>query len=151
MGTWDAPPTPGPFRFGVAATGQPASVVGRIVAFVIDWVILWVVTAVVTWLFSLVHITGLGGALSLAVWLAYWTYFWGSTGQTLGYRVMRIRAVTLSGEPLGYGYAFLRGLLVTLSCVICLVPAIVSLIMMAATEKHQALHDLVLGTTVVNA
>lgn len=151
MGTWDAPPTQGPFRFGVAGTGQPASVLARVVAFLIDWLIQAVVIAVVTWLFSLLHITGLGGLLSAAVSLAYWTYFWGSTGQTPGYRVMRVRAVTLSGEPLGYGYAFLRGLLVNLSFAICLVPALISLIMMAATEKHQALHDLILGTTVVNA
>jgi uncharacterized RDD family membrane protein YckC len=41
--------------------------------------------------------------------------------------------------------------LVDLSFAVCLVPAIVSLIMMAVTEKHQALHDLILGTTVVNA
>lgn len=151
MGTWDAPPAQGPFRFGVAGTGQPASIVARIVAWVIDWVIQGVVIAIVTWLFSLVHVTGWGGLLSAIISLGYWTYFWGATGQTPGYRVLRIRAVTLSGEPLGYGYAFLRGLLVNLSFAICLVPAIISLIMMAATAKHQALHDLILGTTVVNA
>ena len=152
MGTWESPPTQqGPFRFGVAGTGQPASVVARIVAFVIDWLIQAVIIAVVTFLFGLLHVTGLGGLVSAAISLAYWTYFWGSTGQTPGFRVMRIRAVTLSGEQLGYGYAFLRGLLVNLSFAICLIPAIISLIMMAATEKHQALHDLILGTTVVNA
>ncbi len=64
---------------------------------------------------------------------------------------MHIRTVSMSGEQLGYGSAFLRGLLVDLSFAICLVPAIISLIMMAVTEKHQALHDLILGTTVVNA
>ncbi len=151
MGTWDAPPTQGPFRFGMAGTGQSASVVARIVAFVIDWLIQTVAIAVISFVFGLLHVTGFGWLLSAAVSLAYWTYFWGSTGQTPGYRVMRIRAVTLAGEPLGYGYAFLRGLLINFSFAICLLPAIVSLVMMAATEKHQALHDLILGTTVVNA
>jgi uncharacterized RDD family membrane protein YckC len=151
MGSWDAPPTQGPLRFGVTGAGQPASVLGRIVAFAIDWVIIAVAAWVVTWIFSLVHLGGLGWLLSAAISLGYWTYFWGSTGQTLGYRVMHIRAVTMSGEQLGYGWAFLRGALVDLSFAVCLVPAIVSLIMMAVTEKHQALHDLILGTTVVNA
>jgi len=152
MGTWDPPPaTQGPFRFGTAGTGQPASVVARIVGWVIDWVILWVITGLVAWVFSLLHLGTVGWVLSALISLGYWTYFWGSTGQTPGYRVMHMRAVTVSGEPLGYGYAFLRGLLVNLSFAICLVPAIVSLIMLAATEKHQALHDLILGTTVVNA
>lgn len=151
MGSWDAPPTQGPFRFGVTGAGQPASVVGRIVAFVIDWVIIWVVGVVVTWIFSLLHLSVVGWLLSAAVSLGYWTYFWGSTGQTLGNRVMHIRTVTMSGEQLGYGWAFARGLLVDLSFAFCLIPAIISLIMMAVTEKHQALHDLILGTTVVNA
>jgi len=152
MGTWDAPPTQqGPFRFGVAGAGQPASVLARVVAFVIDWVIIWVVALIVTFVTSLVHLGVLGGLLSAAVSLAYWTYFWGSTGQTLGYRVMHIRAVTQSGEQLGYGWAFMRGLLVDLSFALCAIPAIISLIMMATTEKRQALHDLVLGTAVVNA
>ncbi|MGH7912179.1 MAG: RDD family protein, partial [Candidatus Dormibacteraceae bacterium] len=78
-------------------------------------------------------------------------YCWGSSGQTLGYRVMHIRAVNASGGKLGYGMAFVRGLLVDLSFAICLIPAIVSLIMIAATEKHQAIHDLILGTAVVEA
>ncbi len=151
MGSWDAPPTQGPQRLGVTGAGQPASVLGRIVAFIIDWVIISVVALVVTWIFSLVHLNLLGGLLGTAISLGYWTYFWGSTGQTLGYRVMRIRAVTMSGEQLGYGWAFLRGLLVDLSFAVCLLPAIISLIMMAVTEKHQALHDLILGTAVVNA
>lgn len=152
MGTWDAPPTQqGPFRTGVSGAGQPASVLSRVVAFIIDWLILLVVGWVVSLVLALIHLAPVGWSLSTLISLAYWTYFWGSTGQTLGYRVMRVRAVTMSGEQLGYGWAFLRGLLVNLSFAICLVPAIVSLIMMAVTEKHQALHDLILGTTVVNA
>lgn len=151
MGTWEAPPTQGPFRFGATGVGQPASVVSRVVAFVIDWVIIAVAAFVVSFIFGLVHLDAVGRLLGIAVSLGYWTYFWGSTGQTLGNRVMHIRTVTMSGEQLGYGWAFLRGLLVDLSFAICIVPAIVSLIMMAVTEKHQALHDLILGTTVVNA
>lgn len=120
-------------------------------AWVIDWVILTVVAVVLTGLFSLVHITGLGLLVSVAVALAYWTYFWGSTGQSPGYRVVGIRTVTLSGEPLGYTWAFLRGLAVTLSLCFCIVPAVVSLIMMAVTERHQVIHDLILGTAVVGA
>jgi uncharacterized RDD family membrane protein YckC len=151
MGTWDAPPTQDPFRVGGTGPGQAASTLGRIVAFVIDWVIIAFVAWLVTLIFSLIHLSGVGALLGAAVSLGYWTYFWGSTGQTIGNRVMHIRTVTMSGDQLGYGSAFLRGLLVDLSFAICLVPAIISLIMMAVTEKHQALHDLILGTTVVNA
>lgn len=153
MGTsWNAPPrTPGPFGLGVAGSGQQATVLSRIVAWIIDWVILGVITLVVTSVLSLLHLGGPGAILSGVISLAYWTYFWGSTGQTLGYRVMRIRAVTVSGEPLGYGLALLRGLLVNLSLAICIVPAVISLVMMAATPRHQAIHDLILATTVVGA
>jgi len=152
MGTWDAPPTQqGPFRFGTTGAGQPANVLSRVVAWIIDSVIIWVVGLIVTFLTSLLHLTALGWLFSAAVSLGYWTYFWGSTGQTLGYRVMHIRAVTQSGEQLGYGWAFMRGLLVDLSCALCAIPAIIILNMTATTEKRQALHDLVLGTAVVNA
>lgn len=152
MGSWNAPPqTPGPFGFSVSGAGQQATLLSRVVAWILDWVILAIISSVVTAVLGLLHLAPAGWILSIAVSLAYWTYFWGSTGQTLGYRVMRIRAVTLSGEPLGYGLAFLRGLLVNLSFAFCIVPAVVSLIMMAATPKHQAIHDLLLGTVVVGA
>lgn len=152
MNTWDPPQAPPPPGFGTPATRQSGGAVPRILAWVVDAVILTAMTFVLTSLLGLVHLNGLGFILSLLLGLGYWTYCWGSArGQTVGDRLLHLRVVNANGGPLGYLFAFLRGLLVHLSFGICLIPAIVSLIMIAVTERHQAIHDLILGTTVVDA
>ena len=179
MGTWDPPPPPNspqtpqtpappptsgygdppssgyqapPPGFGApAGSGQLASGVDRLVAWIIDWVILIVVGAIIGFIFSAIKLPTIGSILSAIVGLAYLTFFYGGTGQTVGYRVMHIRVVSGQGGPLGYGLGFLRALLVEISFAVCLIPAIVSLIMIFATEKHGALHDLILGQQVIKS
>ncbi|MFZ0217745.1 MAG: RDD family protein [Candidatus Dormiibacterota bacterium] len=155
MGNWQTTPPPptmsGP-GFTAAGSGQLAGFGARLVAWIIDWVILIVINIILSIVFSLVlHGSGtyVGSLLALLINLAYFGYFWGSSGQSLGYRAMHIKLVGTGGAPVGYGIAIVRALLVWLSFAICIIPAIVSLIMIAAGSRKAAIHDLILGTSVV--
>lgn len=136
----------------------------RLVAYMIDGIILNVLSFILT--FIGVIALGLGpsglegieelesgGVLSFILPLyifmiilniAYYTYFHGSTGQTLGKMVCRLKVVRLSGEPLGYGKAFLRW--------IGYIPSSIFLLgfLWVAWDKHkQAWHDKIAGTYVI--
>lgn len=152
MGNWQTtpPPTAPGAGFTAAGAGQLAGFGARLVAWIIDWLILIVIDVVLSFIFSaILHSSYVGSLVGLLVILAYFGYFWGSTGQSLGYRVMHIKLVGAGGAPVGYGIAIVRALLIWLSFAICLLPAIVSLIMIAATDRKAAIHDLILGTSVV--
>lgn len=136
----------------------------RLGAYIIDGIILNVLASILT--FIGVIALGLGpsglegieelesgGVLSFILPLyifmiilniAYYTYFHGSTGQTLGKMVCRLKVVRLSGEPLGYGKAFLRW--------IGYIPSSIFLLgfLWVAWDKHkQAWHDKIAGTCVI--
>jgi uncharacterized RDD family membrane protein YckC len=87
--------------------------------------------------------------LWIALYLAYFTYLWGTRGQTLGGILTRTRVVSQDGSPIGYGRALARSLLVALSVLLCLVPAIVSAFTVGLGSRKRALHDLALHTEVV--
>ncbi|MDR0360211.1 MAG: RDD family protein [bacterium] len=96
---------------------------------------------------------GQGENAGLVLWavlyLGYFTYLWGTRGQTLGGILTRTRVVAQGGNPLGYGRALARAVLVALSLLLCLVPAVVSAFMVGLGSRRRALHDLVLETEVV--
>jgi uncharacterized RDD family membrane protein YckC len=96
---------------------------------------------------------GQGEDASLVLWivlyLAYFTYLWGTRGQTLGGIVTRTRVVADGGGPVGYGRALARSVLIALSVLLCLVPAIVSAFLVGLGRRKRAVHDLLLGTEVV--
>jgi uncharacterized RDD family membrane protein YckC len=71
----------------------------------------------------------------------------GKTGQTIGKKVMKIKVVTPTGEPLGFGKAFLRELVKGLAGSFCF---ILLLWPMWDAEK-QSLGDKVAGTHVYPA
>ena len=77
--------------------------------------------------------------------ITYYTYFHGSTGQTPGKMVCKLKVVQVNGEPLGYGKAFLRllGYIIS-SFIFCL-----GFLWAAWDKNKQAWHDKIAGTYVI--
>ena len=80
----------------------------------------------------------------LIVNIAYFTYFHGSTGQTLGKMVCKLKVVRLNGSSVGYGKAFLRWIGYLVSSIFYLG------FLWVAWDKHkQGWHDKIAGTYVI--
>ncbi len=83
--------------------------------------------------------------LTFAVNIAYFTYFHGSTGRTPGKRLLGLQVVSVTGESISFGTAFLRsvGYLVS-SLVFCL-----GYLWVAFDRRKQGWHDKIAGTVVI--
>jgi len=141
-----------------------AGVGNRIVAIIIDHIIVGLITLLLAIPLGLQMFTAaaagmvnpmayLGSmvgfwALSLVLWLVYFTYMEGSSGQTLGKRLLRIKVVKENGKPLTYVDAFVRTLL---RIVDGMVAYLIGFIVIIASEKKQRVGDMAAGTIVVNA
>ena len=77
--------------------------------------------------------------------IVYFTFFHGSTGQTLGKMVCKLKVVRLNGDRVGYGKAFLRwiGYLVSTSIFY------LGFIWAAWDRNKQGWHDKIAGTYVI--
>jgi uncharacterized RDD family membrane protein YckC len=80
----------------------------------------------------------------LIVNIAYFTYFHGSTGQTLGKMVCKLKVVRLDGGPVGYGKAFLRWIGYLVSSILYL-----GFLWAAWDRNKQGWHDKIAGTYVI--
>ena len=76
--------------------------------------------------------------------ITYYTYFHGSTGQTLGKMVCKLKVVRVNGNPLGYGKAFLRWIGYIISSIFYL-----GFLWAAWDKNKQAWHDKIAGTYVI--
>ena len=160
---WGHDPTPG-------AAVRAASVGKRVGAFLLDGLILGVVGSV---LFAVAGIYGriteavlsgqsatglvlLSSLLSLAVGFAYFVLLEGSSGQTLGKRMLGIKVVAADGSPVDLGRALKR----RLPFLVYIVPRF-GLLLLFAVElgmlitaiqdevDHRGFHDQWAGTKVV--
>lgn len=77
--------------------------------------------------------------------LFYFTYFHGTTGQTLGKRLLGLKVVRLSGEPMTLGTAFLRWVGYIVSGVVFYL----GFLWIAFDARKQGWHDKIAGTCVV--
>ncbi|PRY95489.1 putative RDD family membrane protein YckC [Hasllibacter halocynthiae] len=119
----------------------------RLVAWLVDAVIVWGLWLVLTIL-----------SLGLLVWLlpffAVLDFFYRTIGltnrsATVGMRLAGIEIRDRRGEPLDFGQAFLHTAGYMLS-VITFPVQLVSILLMAGTERRQGLTDMVLGTAALN-
>lgn len=85
-------------------------------------------------------------ALLLAIWAGYFLLNWTRSGQTLGMRAWRLRAVTESGQPMPYKAALLR---LPLS-VLAWAPAALGVLWLYLDGEHAALQDRLSHTRVVH-
>ena len=77
--------------------------------------------------------------------IVYFTYFYGTSGETIGKKIMGLKVVTLDGSPLTYGKGFLRYIGYFLSTI----TLNIGFLMIAWDKKKQGLHDKICKTTVV--
>src|SRR5690242_12967357 len=83
----------------------------RFAASLIDGILLWIVGGI-----ALVLLGKAGYAIWVLGQIAYFTYFHGSTGQTPGDAALSIRVVGKdTGQPIGFGRAFVRWLVSIIS------------------------------------
>ncbi|MEM7547308.1 MAG: RDD family protein [Pseudomonadota bacterium] len=121
----------------------------RLMAFFIDVMLVWggaLVVVVLTF--------GLGlfilGFIVAVIDLAYRVITISNRSATFGMRAMRIELRNSDGRPFSFGEALLHTLLFYLSLTIFLAH-LVSLFMMAGTSLGRGLHDLPLGSAMINS
>lgn len=124
--------------------------VPRLVAYIIDAIIVTVVVLIIGALFGMLgndFLALLGSLLSIVVAVGYFVYFWGTSGQTPGKSVMKIKVVSADGSAMTMGKAVMRligyfvsGLIVYLGFLWILFDA-----------NKQGWHDKIAGTYVVKA
>ena len=139
------------FRYQVAGPFR------RLPAYLIDLVIRAVMfiagSIILSIFFGLVGLPGIGFALTLVLWFALeWFYgglfetFW--NGQTPGKRMMRIRVLSVDGQPINGLQAVLRNVLRALDQQ-PVVFSLVGLVTAALNDRFQRMGDLACGTMVV--
>jgi uncharacterized RDD family membrane protein YckC len=77
--------------------------------------------------------------------LFYFTYFHGVTGQTVGKKILGLKVVTTTGQPLTMGIAFLRWV----GYIISFLVLYLGFIWVAVDRRHQGWHDKIAGTLVI--
>ena len=100
---------------GSAWAGPPLAELGpRVIAFLIDWIAPMVVFYIV-WFITVAADLVIIGMVAWLAWLAF--ILWniaqeGSTGQSIGKKMQNIKLVDMNTlQPVGFGKAFVRGLL----------------------------------------
>ncbi len=135
----------GPYQGGVTTASQYASWIQRVGAYLVDIAPIWILDAIffrVTALFWVVSLAGLG-------WTIYnrW-YQAGTTGQSLGKKVLNLRLVSeQTGEPIGPLMAFVRDICHIVDAIICYIGFLFPL----WDSKRQTLADKIVKTVVVTA
>jgi uncharacterized RDD family membrane protein YckC len=115
----------------------------RVKAILIDGVVLSGVFLVAALIGA--NIAG-SGAAAFLVWFAFWVLYdplmVSRTGGTIGHHLQNLRVVSdRTGRNPSLPLAFVRNVVKTLL-------GLLSLLAMAASSRHKALHDLIAGTTV---
>lgn len=127
----------------------------RLPALLIDYAVITAILMAFVFLLSFVEFA-VGpyvaqGLLSIAWFLLQW--FYGGVceaflnGQTLGKKLLRLRAVTVDGQPIDGLQAMMRNFL-RLADLFLAIP-VIGLFVMMLNQRHQRLGDLVAGTMVV--
>lgn len=84
--------------------------------------------------------------LALVVQVGYWIYFWGTSGSTLGMRLLHLRVVDAeTGGPIGYARATVRFLMTIVNSWACYI----GWIWVAFDPRKQGWHDKVANSVVL--
>jgi len=142
-----------------------ANLGSRIVAIIVDLIILSLVMVIITLPFGLLAGLSVMGnpaqlfaarsaffvsfmVLNVLVWLLYFTYFEGTSGQTLGKKIMGIKVAKENGDPPSFMDALIRTILRIIDGIAFY---LVGFIVILVSEKKQRLGDMAAGTIVVEA
>ncbi len=83
--------------------------------------------------------------IMLIVYIGYFIYFYGTSGQTLGKKMLNIKVVSTDGTPLTYK----KGLLRVIGYIIASIPIYIGFIWMLFDENKQNWEDKIANTYVV--
>jgi len=135
---WDAPDE------AAVAEHRYAGFWIRVVAVILDGLIIGIPMAIV--LFAIGQYgTSLGTLIQTVVNAAYAIVLWVQWGRTIGGRIVGLRLVRVDGQPVTYGTAVVRYLMLIVSAVALLI----GLIWVAFNPRKQGWMDLVAGTYVI--
>lgn len=131
----------------------------RVVAFAIDATLISAVTLIVdgagALILSLLHlpkevrtvIVAIAGAASIAWSVGYFVVFWSTTGQTPGARLMQIRLLTPTGDPVAPSRALLR----VVGLFLAALPLFLGYVRILYDEKRRGFSDRLARTVVIQA
>ena len=85
--------------------------------------------------------------IQFLLWIVYFTYFEGTSGQTIGKKIVKIKVVNEDGSKCEFGAALIRTILRIVDHFPFLY--ILGIILIAATDKKQRLGDMLAKTLVV--
>jgi uncharacterized RDD family membrane protein YckC len=125
-----------------------ANLGSRIVAIIIDLIILSLVVVIIALPLGLLAGLSAFMVLNVLVWLLYFTYFEGTSGQTLGKKIMGIKVVKENGDQPSFMDALIRTILRIIDGIAFY---LVGFIVILVSEKKQRLGDMAAGTIVVEA
>lgn len=129
------------------ASSEHAGFGVRFVAALLDGFILLAINILVNQLFGLNKIGGnLSGFINIVINWGYAVYFIGSSGATLGKRVMHLKVVKTNGSSVTYGDALMRELLGKL---VSLLTLGIGYLWVLWDPQKQALHDKIANTYVM--
>jgi uncharacterized RDD family membrane protein YckC len=135
----------GTLTAGVAGTvtSARAGFWRRFAAALIDGILLGIVSGILRAILG-----GAGSGLGLLIDIGYFTYFHGSTGQTPGNAALSIRVVDKdTGQPIGFGRAFVRWLVSIVSGIVILI----GYLWMLWDSEKQTWHDKAANDVVIPA
>ena len=140
-----------------------ANIVNRAVATIIDHIIVYAIAAIISLPFGfqafamdyagVINPLALAGtmmtmmAVGAVVFILYFTYMEGSTGQTLGKRLLGIKVIKEKGK-MTYADAFIRTILRIIDGILVYV---LGLIVILVSQKKQRIGDMAAKTLVVKA
>lgn len=147
------PPTAYPDS--AADHGEPAGFWRRLGALIVDLILIGVTSGVISFIITvpggmdLTARNNVSALVQVFVSVVYLGYLWSSRGESIGYMAFGIRVVKSGGKPLTVGGAAVRALALVASLYLCLVPALISALLVAFGGRQQAIHDLLTDTHVV--
>lgn len=154
---WTTPPTEPPTAYPDAAVGQGqlAGFWRRLGALIVDLLLIGISSGVISFVITVpggMDVSArnnVSAVVQIVVAVVYLGYLWSSRGESIGYMAFGIRVVKSGGGPLTLGTAVVRALALVASLYLCLIPALISALMVAFGGRQQAVHDLLTGTHVV--
>jgi uncharacterized RDD family membrane protein YckC len=134
----------------------------RLIAYIIDEVLIGALSVVVV--VVLAQVTSIAGEndrgliaglsivgsllIVLVLWFIYFPWCWSHGGQTVGGRLLGIRVVSgEDGSPIGFGTGIVR----LIGYFVCQVVLYIGFIWALFDKRKRGWHDMIAGTSVVNA
>ncbi len=133
-------------------TGQLAEWATRAGGIVIDWLIIFVPAVVIDVLWVATNATFfevLAYLWGFGMWI-WWSVQVGQYGSSPGMRLVGLKCVKRdTGQLLGGGLGFVRGLLNWVAFLLCVIPGLVNFLWPLWDAEHQTLSDKIMGTVVI--